>query len=86
MGHGDKLSSYGENRWEWMFPNKRGIDMGIPVAGHSDSPISAADPLLRMQCLVTRTSAEGMVIAASQRMSAAAAPADLDDRRGIRHF
>ncbi len=71
--HGDKFSSYGEKRWEWMFPNKRGIDMGIPVAGHSDSPISAADPLLRMQCLVTRTSAEGMVIAASQQMSAAAA-------------
>ena len=71
--HGDKLSSYGEKRWDWMFPNKRGIDMGIPVAGHSDSPISAADPLLRMQCLVTRKSAEGKVFGASQRMSAAAA-------------
>jgi predicted amidohydrolase YtcJ len=71
--HGDKLASYGEKRWEWMFPNKRGIDMGIPVAGHSDSPISAADPMLRIQCLLMRTSAEGIVIAASQRMSAAAA-------------
>jgi hypothetical protein len=71
--HGDKFSSYGEKRWEWMFPNKRAIDMGIPVAGHSDSPISAADPMLRVQCLVTRTSAEGVVIAASQQMSAEAA-------------
>jgi predicted amidohydrolase YtcJ len=56
-----------------MFPNKRGVDMGITVAGHSDSPISAADPLLRMQCLVTRTSAQGLVIAASQRLSPEAA-------------
>jgi predicted amidohydrolase YtcJ len=66
--HGDKLSSYGEKRWDWMFPNKRGIDMGIPVAGHSDSPISAADPMLRIQCLVTRKSAQGKVYGASQRM------------------
>ena len=42
--HGDKFSSYGEKRWEWMFPNKRGIDMGIPVAGHSDSPITQRTP------------------------------------------
>ena len=66
--HGDKLSSYGEKRWDWMFPNKRGIDMGIAVAGHSDSPISAADPMLRIQCLVTRKSAEGKVYGATQRM------------------
>jgi predicted amidohydrolase YtcJ len=51
-----------------MFPNKRGLDMGIPVAGHSDSPISAADPMLRIQCLVTRKSAQGKVFGASQRI------------------
>ena len=66
--HGDKFASYGAKRWEWMFPNKRGLDMGIAVAGHSDSPISAADPMLRIQCLVTRKGAEGTVFAASQRM------------------
>lgn len=66
--HGDKFSSYGEKRWDWMFPNKRGIEMGIAVAGHSDSPISAADPMLRIQCLVTRKSAEGKVYGSSQRM------------------
>jgi predicted amidohydrolase YtcJ len=66
--HGDKLSSYGAQRWDWMFPSKRGIEMGIAVAGHSDSPISAADPMLRIQCLVTRKSAEGKVYGATQRM------------------
>jgi predicted amidohydrolase YtcJ len=71
--HGDKLTVYGEQRWEWMFPNKRAVDLGIAVAGHSDWPISAADPLLRIQCLVTRRSAEGLVIASSQRMAASPA-------------
>lgn len=71
--HGDKLAAYGEQRWEWMFPNKRAVDMGIAVAGHSDWPISAADPMLRIQCLVTRRSAEGLIIASSQRMAASTA-------------
>ena len=82
--HGDKLSSYGEKRWEWMFPNKRGIDMGIPVAGHSDSPIGAADPMLRIH--VSSPAPRG-------RQGNRRFPADtlrrphanLDSRRGLRH-
>lgn len=66
--HGDKFASYGEKRWEWMFPNKRAFDMGIAVANHSDSPVSAADPLLRIQCMVTRQGQDGKVFASSQRM------------------
>ena len=45
------------------------LDLGIPIAGHSDSPVSAADPLLRIQDMVTRTSAEGKVYGAKQRIS-----------------
>jgi len=68
--HGDKMIAYGSRRWPMMEPNRSGIDMGIAVAQHSDSPISAADPMLRIQSLATRTSAEGIEIGLNQRISA----------------
>ena len=43
--------------------------MGIPVAGHSDSPISAADPLLRIQNMVTRKSRNGTVYGGNQQVT-----------------
>ena len=64
--HGDKMVAYGEHRWPWMHPNGSAMAMGIPVAGNSDSPVSAARPLLRIQSMVTRTSAEGNVYGAEQ--------------------
>ena len=68
--HGDKMLVYGPLRWKMMHPNRTVLEMGIPAAQHSDSPISAAMPLLRMQSLATRTSAEGIVIGENQRISA----------------
>lgn len=67
--HGDKMEAYGPVRWEWMHANRTAIDMGIPVAGNSDSPVSAARPLLRIQSMMTRASAEGKVYGSSQRVS-----------------
>ncbi len=67
--HGDKMEIYGEDRWEWMHPNGAATRLGVPVAGNSDSPVSEARPLLRIQSMVTRTSAEGKVYGASQRVS-----------------
>lgn len=67
--HGDKMESYGAWRWEWMHPARALLDHGIPIAGHSDTPVSAAEPLLRIQDMVTRTSAEGKVYGASQRIT-----------------
>jgi hypothetical protein len=52
-----------------MHPARSLLDLGIPMAGHSDDPVSAADPLLRIQDLVTRTSAEGKVYGAKQRIT-----------------
>jgi hypothetical protein len=52
-----------------MHAYRTAIDMGIHVAGHSDSPISAAYPLLRIQDMVTRTSSQGIVNGANQRVS-----------------
>ncbi|MEI7583403.1 amidohydrolase [Runella sp.] len=68
--HGDKMIPYGPLRWKMMHPNRSVQEMGIPAAQHSDSPISAAIPLLRLQSLATRTSAEGIVIGENQRITA----------------
>jgi len=67
--HGDKMQAYGEQRWNMMHPNRSAIELGIVVAGTSDSPVSAADPLLRIQSMVTRTSAEGQVYGPRQKVT-----------------
>jgi predicted amidohydrolase YtcJ len=71
--HGDKMEAYGEARWKWMHANRTAIELGIPVAGNSDAPVSTARPLLRIQSMVTRTSAEGKVYGEEQRVSFAQA-------------
>jgi predicted amidohydrolase YtcJ len=63
------LQSYGTERLSMMHAYRTAIDMGIPVAGHSDSPISAADPLLRIQNMVTRQGKDGAVYGANQKIS-----------------
>jgi len=68
--HGDKHEEYGEKRWNWMHPNGSCVELGIPVAGNSDSGVSPAIPLLRIQSMVTRTSAEGKVYGPKQRVTA----------------
>jgi len=67
--HGDKMEAFGADRWGMMHPNRTALDMGIPVAGNSDYGVSAAIPMLRIQSLVTRTSAEGKVYGPEQRIS-----------------
>lgn len=67
--HGDKMDEYGERRWGMMHANRSALDRGIAVAGNSDSPVSAADPMLRVQSLVTRTTAEGKTYGPEQRLS-----------------
>ena len=49
-----------------MHPNRSALDLGIAVAGTSDYPVSAAQPLLRIQDLATRRSAEGKVYGPEQ--------------------
>ena len=68
--HGDKMEVYGEDRFAILHAARTAWDLGIRIPGNSDSPVSAADPLLRIQSLVTRRSAEGKVYAAQQRLTA----------------
>ncbi len=67
--HGEKEEEYGAYRWNWMHPTASALKMGIPVAGHSDFSVSAADPLLRIQSMVTRKSSKGKVYGEAQRVS-----------------
>jgi len=67
--HGDKMEDYGPRRWPMMHPNRSATEMGIVVAGNSDSPVSAADPLLRIQSMVTPTTAEGKAYGPEQKVS-----------------
>jgi predicted amidohydrolase YtcJ len=67
--YGEILASYGPERLSMMHAYRTAIDMGIPVAGHSDSPISAAYPLLRIQDMVTRKDSSGVVRGENQRIS-----------------
>jgi predicted amidohydrolase YtcJ len=68
--HGDKMEDYGSRRWPMMHANRSALEMGIVVAGNSDSPVSAAEPLLRIQSMVTRKTAEGKVYGPEQKVSA----------------
>ncbi len=67
--HGDKMEAYGAARWNMMHANRSALELGIPVAGNSDYGVSAADPMLRIQSMVTRASAEGKVYGAAQQVS-----------------
>jgi predicted amidohydrolase YtcJ len=71
LEHGETMEAYGEARWDWMHADRLMIDMGIPVAGNSDSPVSPADPLTRMQSMVTRRcETNGKVYGVRQRTTA----------------
>lgn len=67
--HGNKLVAYGPKRLALVHPYRTAIDQGVRVAGHSDSPVSAADPLLRIQDMVTRQGSDGREYGPNQRVS-----------------
>ena len=67
--HGDKLASFGEKRLAMIHPYRTAIDMGIHVAGHSESTVSAADPLLRIEDMVTRKGENGIGYGVNRRVS-----------------
>ncbi len=66
---GPMIEAYGAGRWPNMFANAAIIEQGIPNAANSDFPVSALNPLLRIQSLVTRTSRHGKAYGPEQRLS-----------------
>jgi len=67
--HGEKLVVYGERRLEMVHPYRNAIDMGVYVAGHSDSPIAPAHPMVRIHSMVNRRSHAGRLMGGSQRIT-----------------
>jgi hypothetical protein len=70
---GAAMEDYGPRRWPMMHAARSALERGIGVASHSDWPVSAADPLLRIQSMVTRRSAAGKVYGPEQKISVHAA-------------
>ena len=66
--HGEKMSAYG-SRISMMFAHRSFLDYGIPVGGSSDYPCGPYDPLLAIQTMVTRKSAQGMILGPEQKIS-----------------
>ena len=66
--YGEILASYGPERLAMMHAYRTALAMGIPVAGHSDSPVSAAYPLRRIQDMVTRKDSSGVLRGENQRI------------------
>ncbi len=70
LEHGNKMEAYGEQRFPWMHANRAALEMGIPVAGNSDYPVSSAHVMSRIRSLMTRTSLQGKSYGSSQVLSA----------------
>ena len=67
--HGEKMAFYGEERARWMFAHRSFLDYGITCTGASDYTASPFEPLLGIQCCVTRTDSEGRVWGPNQKVS-----------------
>ena len=67
--HGDKLEIYGEKRLEMVHPYRTAIDMGVLVAGHSDSPIATASAMLCLHDMVNRRGENGKLYGGNQRVT-----------------
>jgi predicted amidohydrolase YtcJ len=59
---------YGQERAQMTCAHKSMLDAGIAVAGSSDYPLVPIDPLLAVHSMVTRESADGLVVGPKQRL------------------
>lgn len=67
--HGEKWVAYGEDRMRWMFAHRSFLDHGIRVAGASDYPPGAFEPMMAIQSMVTRRDARGRAWGPNQRIT-----------------
>lgn len=72
--HGQEINSFYGPDWSRMIcAHKSMLDGGVEVAGSSDYPLVPAQPLTAVQSMVTRRSAEGLLLGPEQRLSVAEA-------------
>jgi len=62
------IANYGQHRADTMFPAKSLIDMGVPVAGSSDAPVTDHAPLFGIEQAMTRATSGGQVCGPNERV------------------
>ncbi len=67
--HGDKWAAYGKEKLQWMFAHRSFLDHEIRVAAASDYVPGPFEPLMAIQCMVTRKDFEGRVWGPNQRIT-----------------
>jgi len=63
------IANYGQERADTMFPAKSLIDMGVPVAGSSDAPVTHYAPLFGIEQAMTRATNGGQVCGPNERVN-----------------
>lgn len=56
------IRALGSPRSEWCFRAKSFLEAGLPLPGSSDCPVASGDPLLGIQSMVDRRTADGRVL------------------------
>lgn len=67
--HGEKMTEYGAERTERMFPMRWFLDAGIPVTMGSDYPPGPFEPMMALTSMLTRTDIRGTTWGANQRIT-----------------
>ena len=65
---GGQLLVYGDKRISMLMPTKSALDLDIPFALHSDFPISRYEAMIRLGSAVNRTTKDGQVLGANQKI------------------
>jgi predicted amidohydrolase YtcJ len=66
---GQKMMVYGAKRLSMMHPTRSAMEAGIPIALHSDSPVSSYKTMLRLGSTVNRKTAQGLTLGEGQKIS-----------------
>ena len=67
------IVNYGRERADWFFPVKSMLDMGVVVAGSSDSPVTDHRPLFGIEQAITRATNGGDCCGPDERVDLATA-------------
>jgi hypothetical protein len=62
------IRNYGRDRADTMFPARSLIEMGVPVAGSSDAPVTRHAPLLGIEQALTRATMDGDICGPDERV------------------
>lgn len=73
FGDQHALVTIGEERAARMDACRMALDLGVPLAIHSDAPVTPLGPLFTAWCAVNRLTGSGRVLGAAQRITVAEA-------------